>query len=194
MPGPVCLIAPEGLSARLQSRLAQAGCAADWLGAAPPAAVPQNALQLSVVGTSTAITSLDSVEIAVVLDHPLAEHLGWMLAVSGNANALRQAARWLDALAPVPRGWLHVGSAGAAAFVGGINALWAEQQQRIIAWLAERGPRGAAHFDPASWQLLAQQTQSELHALARRYLAGNPAPDEIATRLARAIAMLYPGT
>ncbi|HSC79109.1 MAG TPA: hypothetical protein VLC08_02035, partial [Chitinolyticbacter sp.] len=140
----------------------------------------------------TAITSPNSVEIAVMLDHPLAEQLGWMLAVSGSTDALRQAERWLNALSPVPRGWLHVGCAGAATFVGGINALWAEQQQRIIAWLAERGPRGAAHFDPASWQLLAQQTQSELQALARRYLGGNPAPDEIATRLARAIALLYP--
>ncbi|WP_148715150.1 hypothetical protein [Chitinolyticbacter meiyuanensis] len=190
--GPVCLTAPTGLRERLLARLSRAGCPADWSGETPPSPWAAEALHLNVGGIACSKPPPFSVDIAIMLDHPAAERLGWMLAVGGHASALQRAIPWLDALSPTPAGWLHVGSDGAGAFIGTANALWAEQQQQVVAWLAERGPHGTAHFDPASWQALASHTQHQLQLLAAAYLAKQPAEHELATRLALAISTLYP--
>jgi hypothetical protein len=56
-----------------------------------------------------------------LIPSPLAALQGYMLAAAGNHTDLAQAAPILDALAPMPTGWLHVGDFGAAGF---LHQLW----------------------------------------------------------------------
>lgn len=56
-----------------------------------------------------------------LIPSPLAAIQGYMLAAAGSHADLALAAPILDALAPIPTGWLHVGDFGAAGF---LHQLW----------------------------------------------------------------------
>ena len=119
---------------------------------------------------------LRGVDVVLAGEPTLATQLGWMVAAGGELSALNTVAPILDAWAPpMPWAWLHAGGPGAGAFAASLYLRWQQQQQSVINWLASDGghadPRNAMqHFDPASWQALAQQQMSALQADASSYL------------------------
>lgn len=118
-----------------------------------------------------------------LIPSPLATLQGFMLAAGGAHEQLSQVAPILDALAPIPSGWLHAGDYGAAGFFNQIwNTLVGGHSQGLLPlWENLQSPNAGLQINHPNLvnqlsSFMAQQqllTQS-LASSAQRFLAEQP--------------------
>lgn len=117
-----------------------------------------------------------------VIPSPLAPMQGYMIAAAGSHADLAMAAPILDALAPIPTGWLHVGDFGAAGF---LHQLWTiltgnQTDSPLPFWQNMRSPQEGFRLNHpdliaqlsslmAQQQLLIQSLSSVAHTFLVQY-------------------------
>ena len=118
-----------------------------------------------------------------LLPSPLAATHGFMLGAAGSLSDLAANAAVLDALAPIPRGWLHLGEVGSASF---IHQLWliltAGNDELLPFWHNVKIPEHGFQLDQpqlvselASFLAQQQLQIQSMSALAKTFLSQHPA-------------------
>jgi len=132
-----------------------------WLQCVPPASLTTQNTALHRHAQRATLTWQDS---------PFAVEHGFMLFAGGKASVLQRAAPILDALAPMPGGWLHAGDEQAPVFI----ALVARQLGLSITQLAGLAMRGGT----PDWLAIPygqREMMNALASLAASYLASTEA-------------------